>query len=72
MIAPNTGIIIERVGNGFVVRPWGGPGSFISLDETLVFNDLGYASQARDYGGNTSLTVFITSHFSEPTPEPKP
>lgn len=71
-IEKNSPIVIERAGNGFVVRPLGEKEYAQWLADILVFNDLGYASQARDYGSNTSLTVFVASHFNEPTPEPKP
>jgi hypothetical protein len=54
MIKKNESITIEKVGNGFMIRPeLRQPGVMSSLDDMTVFNTL------------PQLTKFIKAHFAE-------
>lgn len=55
-------IVVERVDNGFIVRPFVRANECIP-SEMYVFNDLGYSSQMRDDSNVPSLLVFLQDHF---------
>jgi len=61
----NDAIIIERVANGFYVRPYLPGQSLVPcIQSTMVFQDMGYASAARDHQKTKdTLLGFIEDHF---------
>lgn len=64
----DTPVIIERVGNGYQVRPMYGAGDSVCLTDVLVFQDMGYAGAARDHQKITdTLLGWIEAHFTEGT-----
>lgn len=65
MIKNNEPVIIERVANGFQVRPLSGNNDAVCVDDIHVFQQLGL------YETDTSkLFGWLDSHFP-PNPEPK-
>jgi len=62
-------ICIQRVGNGWIVCSALGVGAddTVSFSETLVFNDMGFASAA---GAEPTLLGFIERHFARPAKSP--
>ncbi len=58
-------IIIERVANGYQVRPATLPGELVCVRDTMVFQDMGYASGTGELGVRECLLTFIAKHFSE-------
>lgn len=62
----NSSVVIERVANGYQVRPLYGAGDCFCLLDLMVFQDMGFASAARDYQSTEdTLLGFIESHFRE-------
>ena len=61
----DTPLIVERVANGYQVRP---PGSGNAI-EIMVFQDKGFVSASRD-GQRTEATLFgwLDTHFTEAEP----
>lgn len=62
----NETIIIERVANGYLVRPLGRPQyETTDIRDILVFQDMGYASAQQDYQPTeNTLLGFIAEHFT--------
>lgn len=53
-------LIIERVGNGYIVRPVSAHGEMSARPEILVFQKMGSS-----YSGDDTLLGFVEGHFSE-------
>ena len=68
MIQPSETIIIERVGNGFILRPFQNEPRCVvrSTEDVLVFNEMGWASSPGN--GEPCLLSFIEKHFRQPSP----
>jgi hypothetical protein len=63
----NEKLIIECVANGFIVSPYREPNTCFTMGDCKVFQDIGYASAARDNQTSAEcLLGFIAEHF---TPE---
>lgn len=62
----NSAIVIEKTSNGYVVRAEYRPDHLISIADFAVFQDMGYASSARDnQKTEDTLLGFIAAHFTE-------
>lgn len=61
---PNDSVTIERVANGWQVWVFHPGSACYSISDVMVFQDMGFASAARD-GQKTedSLLGFIEAHF---------
>jgi hypothetical protein len=66
MADKDTAVIVERVGNGYQVRPMHGGSDMVCVRDILVFQDKGYVSAARD-GQRTDATLlgWLDTHFTE-------
>lgn len=63
----NITLVVEKVGNGFTVRPFapdGAGGYFVALRDVEVYQSLGYASGPGAEFPKT-LLEFIAEHFAE-------
>ena len=61
----NIPITIEKVGNGFFVRPSNSI-SVMALSDVMVFHDMGFASASRDnQDAKNTLLGFIADHFTD-------
>jgi len=65
MINKNDAVIVQRVGNGYEVRPMNGGKEYICIKDIMVFQDKGIATPARDYQ-DSSATLFgwLDQHFT--------
>lgn len=64
MLEKKQTIVVERVGNGFHVMPLMDSGGMMALSDVYVFQDMGYASAARDHQDQKdTLLGFIAQHF---------
>jgi hypothetical protein len=61
----NDTVVIRKVGNGFIVEPWGPPHIAMAISEMLVFNEMGFASGVGESGSTPCLLKFIEGHFTE-------
>lgn len=59
-------LIIQRVGNGYTVRPASSLNQVLALDDLLVFNRMGWATA----DGQECLLTFIEQHFGAREVEP--
>lgn len=59
-------LIVERVANGYQVRPMFGFGEAVCVREIMVFQDKGHVSAAKD-GQCTEKTLFgwLDTHFTD-------
>lgn len=65
MESKDTPVIVERVGNGYQVRPMFEPGNSVCVRDIMVFQDKGIASPARDYqSAESTLFGWLDQHFS--------
>lgn len=61
----DTAVIVERVGNGYQVRPLYGPEGVVTLREILVFQEKGFVSSARDHMAlEANLLGWLDKHFT--------
>lgn len=60
-------LVIERVANGYQVKPISGEGMFVCVSEIMVFQLMGYASGPGEGGIRTEDTLlgFLANHFTE-------
>ncbi len=66
MDSKDTPVIVERVGNGYQVRPMSGDGGMVCVRDILVFQDKGFVSSARDYQPTeATLLGWLDQHFTE-------
>ena len=66
MDSKDTPVIVERVGNGYQVRPLSGYGEMVCARGILVFQDKGFVSSARDYQPTeATLLGWLDQHFTE-------
>jgi hypothetical protein len=66
MIDKNGPVVIERVGNGYQVRPMCDRNSMVSMADVMVFQDKGFVSSARDgQREEATLLGWLDAHFSE-------
>lgn len=64
----DTSVIVERVANGYQVRPINNIDNAISVHDVLVFQDKGFVSSARDYQPiEATLLGWLDQHFTEAT-----
>lgn len=64
MMAKNTTLLIERVGNGFMVRPNGHPDMPWALEDMVVFQDKGLVQSTRpDQPLEATLLGWLDKHF---------
>ena len=64
-IRKDTPVIVERVGNGYQIRPLTGRGEAMSVLEIMVFQDKGFVSSARDYQPvEATLLGWLDQHFT--------
>lgn len=62
----DTAVIVERVGNGYQVRPMYGNGEMVCVSDILVFQEKGFVSTARDYQPvEATLLGWLDQHFTE-------
>ena len=65
-------VIVERVGNGYQVRPLSRFGEVVCACDILVFQDKGFVSSARDYQPpEDTLLGWLDQHFTEAKLPPK-
>lgn len=66
MSTKDTPLIVERVANGYQVRPMFGPGDAVCVRDILVFQDKGYVSASKQ-GQRTEATLFgwLDTHFTD-------
>lgn len=66
---PDTTMIIERAGNGYILRPLTKPGDMYSISEVMVFQDKGFVSASRDNQRiEDTLFGWLDRHFSDAEP----
>ena len=63
----NDTIVIERAGNGFMVRQHTHTNGTYKTTDVLVFNNMGWASSAGD--GTECLLTWIERHFRDEPPK---
>ena len=65
MIEKDDAVIVERVGNGYQVRPISRPSDMICIRDVMVFQDKGIVVAVRDYQ-DTADTLFgwLDAHFT--------
>jgi hypothetical protein len=61
MIDKNGPVVIERVGNGYQVRPMCDRNSMVAMSDLMVFQDKGHASQPTE----STLLGWLDAHFAE-------
>ena len=65
----DTAVIVERVGNGYQVRPLYGPEGVVTLREILVFQEKGRVSSAHYHLElEANLLGWLDKHFTEVKP----
>jgi hypothetical protein len=66
MIDKNGPVVIERVGNGYQVRPMCDRNSAVCLSDVMVFQDKGLASSMRDnQAAESTLLGWLDAHFAD-------
>lgn len=66
MTTKDTPLIIERVANGYQVRPLGGNHEMVCMQDIMVFQDKGFVSSTRDYQPlEATLLGWLDQHFTE-------
>lgn len=59
-------LVIERVANGYTVRPLAGRGDVVCVTDIMVFQMMGYASGPGEYiKTEDTLLGFLAQHFTE-------
>lgn len=58
-------VVVERVTNGYQLRPLYGEGTVVCVRDILVFQDKGFVSPERDYQAiESTLLGWLDQHFT--------